>query len=58
MNSSFASNPNFQLLLSVTKQTIQELGYNKTTLQEIIARSRPLQRESSPKLRMIKMCLI
>ncbi|MBN6186860.1 TetR/AcrR family transcriptional regulator [Aneurinibacillus sp. BA2021] len=39
MNPSLTSNPNFQRLLSVTEQTIQELGCNKTTLQEIITRS-------------------
>jgi AcrR family transcriptional regulator len=33
------SNPSFQLLLTVTEQTIQELGCKKTTLQEIMNRS-------------------
>ncbi|MED4727862.1 TetR/AcrR family transcriptional regulator [Aneurinibacillus migulanus] len=39
MTQSVNTNPSFQLLLSVTEQTILELGCNKTTLQEIMNRT-------------------
>lgn len=39
MTQSTNTNPSFQLLLTVTEQTILELGCNKATLQEIMNRT-------------------